>query len=160
MASSSTLLNPPTAPGGARDRRAVTRVAALMVFVAATLAIAAALHLSGLVNGRSSPFDADHAGIAEAIICLVLATGAAAMLGLPRRARAIGVVVNALAIAGFVLGLTMTARGGHVPDIAYHLVILPMLVASLVVLLRTRPAMASSQARQESARRASGRTGS
>ena len=47
-----------------------------MAFVAATLAVASAAHLSGHVHGRSAPYDADHAGIAEAIICAVLVYGA------------------------------------------------------------------------------------
>jgi hypothetical protein len=117
------------------DRKVVTRVAALMAVEAATLAVAATLHLTGSVTGRSSLFDADNAGIAEAIIAVVLAGGAIAMLGLPARARTIGVVVTGFAIVGFLIGLTMTARGGHLPDIAYHLVLLPALIGSLVALL-------------------------
>jgi predicted membrane channel-forming protein YqfA (hemolysin III family) len=110
-----------------------------MVVEAMTLALVSALHLSGQVTGRSSPFDADHAGIAEAIIGAVLAAGAAAMVRLPGKARMIGIIVNGLASAGFVLGLTMTVRGGHLPDIGYHLVVLPALIGSLVVLVRSAP---------------------
>jgi hypothetical protein len=108
-----------------------------MVVVAITLVVASALHLSGHVTGRSSQFDADHAGIAEAIIGAVLAAGAATMVWLPSQARIVGIIVNGLAIAGFILGLTMTVRGGHLPDIGYHLVVLPALVGSLVALLRS-----------------------
>jgi hypothetical protein len=109
-----------------------------MEFEAITLAVASALHLSGRVAGRSSPFDPDHAGIAEAIIALVLAAGAAAMLWLPGRARSIGAVVIGLAIAGFISGLTISARGGHLPDVFYHIVVLPALIGSLVAVLRMR----------------------
>jgi hypothetical protein len=125
------------APGGAHNRRVVRRVAGLMVVEAVTLAVASALHLSGQVTGRSSPFDADHAGIAEAIIGAVLVAGAAGMMWLPGKARVIGIIVNGLAIAGFLLGLSMTVRGGHLPDIGYHLVVLPALIGSLVALLRS-----------------------
>ena len=119
-----------------RDR-AVRRVAALMAFEAFTLAVASTMHLSGHVHGRGEPFDANHAGIAEAIIGAMLAAGAVAMLRAPARARTIGVVLNGLAIVGFLNGLSITARGGDAPDIAYHLVVLPLLVASVVVLART-----------------------
>jgi hypothetical protein len=119
-----------------QDWKIFRRVAWLMVVVAATLATASALHLAGQVTGRSRPFDSDHAGIAEAIIGAVLAMGALGMIMRPRRARAIGIGVTVFAVAGFLLGLSMTARGGHLPDIAYHLVVLPVLVGTLVVLAR------------------------
>ncbi len=111
-----------------------------MAFAAVTLAVASAAHLSGNVHGRSAPYDADHAGVAEAIICVVLACGAAAVLGRSRHARTIGSAATGFAVVGFVVGLNFTARGGHLPDIAYHVTMLPVLVAVLAVLLRTRPA--------------------
>jgi hypothetical protein len=55
----------------------------------------------------------------------------------PGRARPIGLAATAFAIVGFLVGLTITARAGDLPDIAYHTVVLPLLVASFVVLLRT-----------------------
>jgi hypothetical protein len=131
------LADPLEAPSEAHHRRVVTRVAWVMVIEAMTLAVASALHLSGHVTGRSSPFDADHAGIAEAIIGALLVTGAVMMIWLPRKARVIGTIVNGLAIAGFINGLTLTAQGGHLPDIGYHLVVLPLLIASLFALLRS-----------------------
>ena len=107
-----------------------------MVFEAATLAVASALHLSGHVHGRSEPFDADHAGIAEAVIGAVLAGGAVAMLRAPARARTAGVAATGFAIVGFLVGLSITARGGRLPDVAYHVIVLPLLIAGLIVLLR------------------------
>jgi hypothetical protein len=62
----------------------VRRVAALMIVEAASLAVASALHVSGNVTGRSKLFDADDAGIAEAIIGAVLLGGAIAIFRLPR----------------------------------------------------------------------------
>ena len=109
-----------------------------MLLQAATLVVASALHLTGHVHGRGAPFDGEHAGIAEAIIAVLLAGAAAAMLRAPDRARSIGLAANGLAIAGFLNGLAFTARGGHAPDIAYHLVMLPVFAANLVVLLRSR----------------------
>ena len=111
-------------------------MAGLLAAVAASLAVASALHLSGHVHGRGAPFDADHAGVAEAVIGTVLAAAAVAMVRAPARARTIGVAATSFATAGFLLGLSITARGGDAPDIAYHLTVLPILVASLVVMVR------------------------
>jgi peptidoglycan/LPS O-acetylase OafA/YrhL len=107
-----------------------------MVAEAVTLAAASGMHLSGHVTGRGEPFDADHAGIAEAIIGTVLVAGAIVMIRLPRRARVAGIAATGFATAGFLWGLSITAQGGHWPDIAYHLALLPILIASLVVLIR------------------------
>jgi hypothetical protein len=112
------------------------RVAVLMLFEAASLAVASALHLSGQVHGRSAPFDADHAGVAEAIIGVVLGAAAVIMIRAPRRARTVGIAATGFAIAGFLVGLSMTASGGDLPDIAYHLTVLPLLVGGLLLLIR------------------------
>ena len=45
-------------------------------------------------------------------------------------------MTTGFAIAGFGIGLSMTTRGGDVPDIAYHAIVLPFLLAGLVALLR------------------------
>jgi hypothetical protein len=115
---------------GARLRR----IAGILALVAVTLGVAAVLHLTGNVTG-SAPFDADHAGIAEAIIGIVLLGGALVMFRSPEQARAAGLVTSGFAVAGFVVGLSFTTRGGHAPDIAYHVVFLGVLVASLVALV-------------------------
>jgi hypothetical protein len=121
-----------------RAQTAIFRVAAVMISVAATLAVASGLHLSGTAKGRSAPFNGIHAGIAEAVIGVVLLVAAIAMLLLPASARPIGITATGFAIAGFVVGLRFTTLGGHRPDIAYHLTVLPVLVASLLILVRTR----------------------
>jgi hypothetical protein len=119
------------------DRTITRRVAALMVFEAATLAVASAMHLSGNVQGRSLPFNPDHAGVAEAIIGIVLAAGAVIMFRAPARARAVGLAATGFAIVGFLVGLNFTARGGHLPDVAYHVIMLPVLIGGLIALLRS-----------------------
>jgi len=118
------------------DRHVVRAVAAVLALIAASLALVSILHLTGLVGGRAAPFDSEHAGIAEASIGAVLASGSIILLRGARRPRAIGLTVTVFAIAGFIVGLTITAQGGHLPDIAYHVAILPVLVGSLVVLVR------------------------
>lgn len=110
-----------------------------MAFVAATLAVASAAHLSGHVHGRSAPYDADHAGIAEAVICAVLVHGAATVRNGSSRARPVGLAATGFAVIGFLVGLNFTTRGGHLPDVAYHVTVLPVLLALFVTLLRARP---------------------
>jgi peptidoglycan/LPS O-acetylase OafA/YrhL len=118
-------------------RRVVKRVAALLSVVVLSLAVVSVLHLTGGVSGRGPSYGANSAGIAEAVIGVVLATAVAALW------RAGWTVVRwalwgvGFAVVGFCFGLSFTAQGGHWPDIAYHLTVLPLLVASLVVLLRT-----------------------
>lgn len=117
-------------------RNVATGLALLMLVVAVSLAIASALHLSGLVDGRASTFDPDAAGVAEAVIGAVLVVGAIVMLRSPRRARSAGLAANAFALVGFLIGISETAVGGHAPDIAYHATIIPVLLFIVVVLLR------------------------
>jgi hypothetical protein len=107
-----------------------------MIFESTTLAVASALHLSGVVHGRSAPFNGIHAGAAEAVIGAVLAGAAIAMFRAPALARTIGLAATGFAIIGFLVGLRFTAFGGHIPDVAYHVILLPVLVASMIVLLR------------------------
>lgn len=113
------------------------RVATVFAVVAATLVVASVVHLAGHVRGRSDLFDSTDAGIAEAVIAAVLIAGAAAMIAGPGRARVVGLAANGFAFVGFGLGLTITAQAGHLPDIAYHAAILPVLATTLVVLVRT-----------------------
>jgi hypothetical protein len=108
-----------------------------MLFESATLAAVASLHLGGMLGDGSEPFDPTAAGVAEAIIGVALAAGAAALLCKSARAREIAVATTLFAIAGFVLGLTFTVRGGGAIDIAYHVVMLPLLLLTLIVLLRS-----------------------
>jgi len=125
--------------GPSHDRSVERRVAGLLAFVAITLAVASVLHLSGQVHGRSEPFDPTDAGIAEAIIGVVLGAGAVVMLRSPARGRAVGLATIVFAIVGFLVGLTITIEGGAAPDIAYHCTILPLLILSLILLWLSRP---------------------
>ncbi|MGH2859094.1 MAG: hypothetical protein ACRDMJ_16590 [Solirubrobacteraceae bacterium] len=60
-----------------RSRRRAIAVA--MGIESAALAAMSALHLSGVLARAPSPFDRQHAGVAEALICIVLAAGATAL---------------------------------------------------------------------------------
>jgi len=104
-------------------------IATLMTAEAASLLVMSAIHLSR--SERNS-------GIPEAIICVVLAVGAAMVYrGTPRwREIALGTV--GFAIAGFLLGLSFTAGGGDVANLAYHATVLPVLIATFIIALRVR----------------------
>jgi hypothetical protein len=120
----------------ARRSSAMRTIGILMALAAVSLAIASTLHLAGLVHGRSAPFNGTHAGIAEAIIGTVLAAGSLAVLLAPDRARTIALAVTAFATAGFIVGLNFTVRNGHLPDVVYHVALLPVFIGSFVELLR------------------------
>jgi hypothetical protein len=108
----------------------------LLICASTSLAAASALHLSGLVRGRSAPYNPTGAGVAEAVIGAVLLFAAVAMLHFPGRARAVGLAATGFAFVGFLVGLRFTTLGGRVPDIAYHVTLLPVFAASFIVLLR------------------------
>ena len=110
-----------------------------MVLIAVSLVVASIVHLVGHVRGRSELYDATDAGIAEAVIAAVLTGGAFAMVRVPESARPAGLGATAFAIVAFLVGLSITARAGHLPDIAYHAAILPLLVLILVALVRLPP---------------------
>jgi hypothetical protein len=114
-----------------------TRIALLMGFAAATLAVMASLHFSGTLSG-SKPFNPTHAGIAEALICVALSLGAATLLRGSRNARSVAIAALGFAILGFIVGLSFTTRGGDTIDIAYHVTVLPLLVVALVALVIER----------------------
>ena len=117
----------------------MSRIAALMAAEAASLAVMSSLHLAGRLNG-TKPFDPNRAGIAEAIIGVVLAAGAVALLRGRRRAWSIAVAANIFAVVGFAVGLSRTIQGGGAVDIGYHLTVLPLLLLTLLILVRERRA--------------------
>jgi hypothetical protein len=119
------------------------RVVALMGLEAASLAVMSSLHLTGTLAGGSKPFEPSDAGIAEALICLALAAGAAALVRRSSNARAIALGTVAFAILGFLVGLNFTARSGDAIDIAYHATVLPLLLLTLF-LVRRAPAPSTS----------------
>jgi hypothetical protein len=112
------------------------RVVALMGFEIATLVVASTLHLTGAANGGAPPHGVNRAGIAEAIIAATLTAGAVGFLR-GKRSLAIGAIV--FAIAGFGVGLSMTAREGATADIAYHVTMLPIFFFTLADAWRRRP---------------------
>lgn len=103
----------------------------LMAAEAASLAVMSAVHLSGGQSG---------AGIPEAVICVVLVAGAAALALRPRGlGRRVAQAAVGFAIAGFLVGLSFTIGGGSALDLAYHVVVLPLLVLTLALLRLDKP---------------------
>lgn len=109
----------------------------LMVLEAVSLAVMSSLHLAGGLDGNR-PFEPTRAGIAEAVIGVVLLGGGLALLRRARNAWGIALVANVFAITGFAVGLTRTTQGGGALDIGYHIAVLPLLLLTLVALLRRR----------------------
>jgi hypothetical protein len=112
----------------------ILRAAGLMVFTATTLAVASLLHLA-TGDGGGAGSSGRGAGIAEATICLVLLVGALALVRDRRHGRAAAFAASAFAILGFLVGLTFTLRSGELADVIYHLAMLPVLGATVVLLL-------------------------
>jgi len=123
-------------PRGAQVLRGDRRLAAVMAFEAATLAAFAALHLSGLLRPGSGSSNGYGAGVAEAIICLVLVLGLRAFVRSPARGRPTALAATAFAILGFIVGLTFTVRGGAPVDLIYHATMFPILVLTGLMLGR------------------------
>jgi hypothetical protein len=116
-----------------RIRRAV---ASLMLFEALSLAVISGLHLSGVIAGGAKHYNPAAAGIAEAIIGVVLIAGAVLAIRSPARGRTAAVVATGFAIVGFLVGLGFTLSGGQPADVAYHATVLPLLVVTLSLSLR------------------------
>lgn len=109
--------------------RPIHTIAWVIIAEAATLAPASTLHLTGAFSHGT-----DAAGVPEAVICVVLLAGAAALFSDPVRGRGAALGAVGFAIFGFVIGLTFTISGGAAIDLAYHAVMLPILVATAVQL--------------------------
>jgi hypothetical protein len=114
-------------------------ILALMSFVAATLVVMSALHLTGTIDATGSSNGRSGAGVAEAVIAATLVLGAIGFARRPQRGRTGAQGAVGFAIVGFVFGLTITIPSGSGVDIAYHLTVLPLLVLTLVLLLGAQP---------------------
>jgi glycerol uptake facilitator-like aquaporin len=124
--------------GHGRQRRRLT-MPALMAFEAATVAVFSALHLSGALHVGSGNSPSTSAGVAEAVISVVLVAGAVALARRPGgRGRRTALLAVGFAIVGFVIGLSFTVRGGDAIDLAYHATMLPVLLGTAAALVRRR----------------------
>lgn len=110
------------------------KTALVMLLVAGSLAVVSPLHLAGALGAHSASYNGTAAGVAEAIIGVGLVLGAAALWRNGSAGCGLAIAATVFAIAGFILGISITARSGYVPDIAYHASVLPVLVGVLIVL--------------------------
>jgi hypothetical protein len=51
------------------------------------------------------------------------------------RGRAVALAATGFAIVGVLYGLSITTQGGDLPDIVYHATLLPVLIATFILLL-------------------------
>ena len=137
---------PGPAPTARRPRRQAgvdRRFAAVMLAEAATFGVASYLHLDGRIPLGFTTITGEHfsrASVPEAIIGAVLAAGAVVVGVAPGRARTAAVGATGFAVLGVLagLGFVLTSSRPHIAgDLAYHLTILLVLLAGLVVLVRT-----------------------
>ena len=106
-----------------------------LLFEGASFLIAGLIHLGLLVAG----YQHQAASIAERTLAAVLFIGLALTWVWPARTRLIGLVAQAFALLGTLVGVFTIAVGvgpRTIPDIAYHLTILAVLVWGLVVAAR------------------------
>jgi hypothetical protein len=107
-----------------------------MLFEATTFVIAALIHFGVLAHG----LEHQKAGIAESVIATVLLAGCAWMVVASRRSnRLIGLIAQGFALLGTLVGIFMIAIGvgpRTVPDVAYHVFIVIVLISGLVVAAR------------------------
>ena len=84
----------------------------------------------------------------------MLACGAMSSLRLRARGRGAALAATGFAIAGVLYGLSITTQGGDLPDIVYHATLLPVLIVTFALLLRTGKHSAGNRAAPEPSRRA------
>ena len=114
-----------------------------MPFEAASFAAAALVHLGAHANG----YEHQPAGAGESVIGMVPLVGFGLSWTDWASVRTLGLVAQAFALLGTLVGLFTIAIGvgpRTVPDLAYHLAIGAVLVLGLVVAARA-PASASSR---------------
>jgi peptidoglycan/LPS O-acetylase OafA/YrhL len=113
----------------------------LLALEALMFLVAAAIHLGALAEG----YGHRRAGTAETVIAVVLLAGLACTWGKPPWPRNAAVAVQAFALLGVLVGLFTIAVGvgpRTVPDVAYHLVVLGVLVVGLAAAVGGRQAVA------------------
>jgi hypothetical protein len=107
-----------------------------MLFEATTFVAAALIHFGVLVHG----FEHHKAAIAESVIATVLVTGYVWSVASRRSSHLIGLIAQGFALLGTLVGVFTIAIGvgpRTVPDVAYHALIVIVLLSGLVVAARS-----------------------
>lgn len=140
---------------GIRDGREASRVAGLMMSVAAlTLGVASYLHRDGRIPLGFTVITGERfyqASIPEAVIGFVLAAAAVVVLVTPSQARPVALGATTFAILGVAYGLTVTVGSGRVADIAYTCVLMAVLLVTEFILLRRVAGRGGARARYRTA---------
>jgi hypothetical protein len=106
-----------------------------LLFEGASFVIAGLIHSGLLIGGYAHR----QAAIAESVIAFVLLGALALTWAWPARTRLIGLIAQAFALLGTLVGLFTIAVGigpRTVPDVAYHFTIVVTLVCGLIVAAR------------------------
>ena len=114
-------------------------IRAFLLVEAASFAVAALVHFGVLTQG----YEHQQAGTAESAIAVVLLLGLALSWTTLASTRAVGLAAQALALLGTLIGVFTIVVGVGPrtgPDIAYHIAIVAVLVAGLIVAARARVA--------------------
>lgn len=147
----------PAVPGSPPGGTGVPRPLGLVMLAeAATLGIASYLHRDGHIPLGFTVIHGERyasASVPEAIIGAVLAAGAVMAATVPARARRASILATGFAIAGFLIGTVFVLTSGRPSvaiDLAYHAILLTVLITTLVVLAfgRSRTATGHSAQRQ------------
>jgi hypothetical protein len=119
------------------------RLLAFLIIEVAAFAGASLTHFGVLIDG----YEHTEAAIAEAVISTVLASAIVVGVRRPGTSRAVGLAAPGFALLGTSVGVFSMVRGfgpRSTADLIFHLAILTILVAGLVVAFRlpetTRPA--------------------
>ena len=108
------------------------RIRALLIFEAATYAIAALIHTGFIVHG----YEHDKARIAELVIAAVLALGAVIAFTRPAVTRRAALWSQGFALVGTLVGVLTIVLGvgpRTMPDVVYHAAIICVLIYGLIV---------------------------
>jgi hypothetical protein len=108
-----------------------------MLFEAATFVVASLIHSGVLIQG----YQHSEASAAEGIIAIILLVGAAVTWLRPAWTRRGGLAAQELALLGTLIGVFTIAIGvgpRTVPDIAYHIGIVIVLIWGLIVASRAQ----------------------
>jgi len=110
-------------------------IRSFLLFEAATFVVAALIHSGVLIDG----YEHEKARIAEGVIAIVLLAAAASTWIWPACTRKAGLAGQTFALLGTLIGIFTIVVGvgpRTVPDVAYHVAIVAVLIWGLVVTKR------------------------
>ncbi len=123
--------------GPPRGRRIPVAVGPLLAATAVTFAVVSAIHFGLVIEIGALRVDDPFPGAAipEAVIAVVLVTGALAVLASWPRAWPMALGSSLFALLLTLFGLTVTIGSSRTGDVAYHLVVLAALLVIVALLL-------------------------